>query len=71
MPILILSQDRCKLLQHDKQMIFARRMFSFGVIAGQSLSTKKWMLLTKDIISVHMLPFEGYCQRDYHLRLIF
>ena len=26
---------------------------------------------TKDIISVIELPFEGNCQKDYHLRVIF
>ena len=31
----------------------------------------KEMDATKDIILVLMLPFEGYCQKDYHLREIF
>ena len=26
---------------------------------------------TEDIISVLILPFKGYCQKDYHLRVIF
>ena len=31
----------------------------------------KEMDATKDIISVLMLPFEVYCQKDYNLRVIF